>query len=145
MHGITNDDVADQPSFDAIRDTITGLLTDEFVIVGHNVHIDLDVLRRKLPGWHAHAVLDTLRVARVLLPGLPSRTLGALVEHFRLATGLPEGPQPHRATYDVLVTARLLLTLATGEDGLPRSARELHALGGVPQAELTAGSQPGLF
>ncbi|MGH3688356.1 MAG: 3'-5' exonuclease [Pseudonocardiaceae bacterium] len=145
VHGITNDDVADQPTFDAIRDTVTRHLADAVVIVGHNVHIDLDVLRRKLPGWQAHAVLDTLRVARVLLPDLPSRKLGALVDHFDLATGLPEGLQPHRATYDVLVTARLLRVLATGEDGFPRSARELHELGGVPHAAPTAESQPGLF
>lgn len=100
-----DDDVVDQPTFDAIRDTVTRHLAEEVVIVGHNVHIDLAVLRRMLPGWHAHAVLDTLRVARALLPDLPSRKLGALVEHFDLATGLPEGLQPYRATYDVLVTA----------------------------------------
>lgn len=145
VHGITNDDVADQPTFDAIRDTVTKYLADEVIIVGHNVHVDLGVLRSKLPGWQAHAILDTLRVARGVLPDLPSRKLGALVDHFDLATGLPEALHPHRATYDVLVTARLLLALATGEDGNPRSARELHKLGGVPQAEPTTESQPGLF
>lgn len=145
VHGITNDDVADHPTFDAIRDTVARYLADEVVIVGHNVHVDLDVLRRKLPGWQAHAVLDTLRVSRVLLPDLSSRKLGALVAHFDLATGLPEGLHPHRATYDVLVTARLLLALATDGDGFPRSARELYELGGVPQVEPTADSPPGLF
>ncbi len=145
VHGITNDDVADQPSFDAVRDTVARLLADEVIIVGHNVHIDLDVLGRKLPGWHAYAVLDTLRVARALLPGLPSRTLGALVNYFDLANGLPEGLRPHRATYDALVTAKLLLALAVGKDGLPRSASELHELGGVSTAEPKTESQPGLF
>lgn len=145
VHGITNDDVAGQPTFDAIRDTVTRYLADEVVIVGHNVHVDLDVLQRKLPGWHAHAVLDTLRIARALLPDLPSRKLGALVDHFDLAAGLPGGLQPHRATYDVLVTARLLVAFATGEGGAPRSARQLRELGGAPPPAPAGESQPGLF
>ena len=145
VHGITNDEVADLPGFDSIRDTVSSYVADEVVIVGHNVHVDLDVLGRKLPSWQPYAVLDTLRLARALLPDLPSRKLGALVEHFGLTVDLPTGLQPHRATYDALVTARLLVALATGKDGIPRSATEIHELGGVPQAEPVAETQPGLF
>jgi exodeoxyribonuclease X len=121
VHGITHDEVANLSDFDAIRGTVRSHVAGESVIVGHNVRVDLDVLRRKLPGWQPRAVLDTLRLARTLLPDVPSRKLGALVDYFDLAGGLPDGLQPHRAAYDALVTARLLLAFATRADGSPRS------------------------
>ncbi|NKQ55619.1 3'-5' exonuclease [Amycolatopsis sp. K13G38] len=145
VHGITNDQVADLTTFDAVRDSVTSHVADEVVVVGHNVRVDLDVLRRKLPSWQPHAVLDTLRLARALLPDLPSRKLGALVDHLDLATELPAGLQPHRATYDALVTARLFAVLATRDDGSPRDVAELNDLGGLPQPDTTAEAQPGLF
>ncbi|GAA5110489.1 3'-5' exonuclease [Haloechinothrix salitolerans] len=145
VHGITNDQVAALPTFDAVRDAVTSYIADEVVLVGHNVRVDLDVLRRKLPGWQPHAVLDTLRLARTLLPHLSSHKLGVLVEHLDLATDLPEELQPHRATYDALVTARLLTALATREDGTPRQAGEMTQLGGLPQANTAHEAQPGLF
>lgn len=145
VHGITNDQVAALPTFDAVRDAVTSHVADEVVLVGHNVRVDLDVLRRKLPGWQPHAVLDTLRLARALLPHLSSHKLGVLVEHLDLATDLPEELQPHRATYDALVTARLLAALATREDGAPREAGEMNQLGGLPQVNTAREAQPGLF
>lgn len=145
IHGITNDHVADMPTFEAVRDSVTSHVADEVVVVGHNVRVDLDVLCRKMPGWLPHAVLDTLRLARALLPDLPSHKLGALVEYLDLAAGLPAGLQPHRATYDALVTARLLAALATRDDGSPRATSELNGLGGLPQPDSAAEVQPGLF
>ena len=47
------------------------------------------------------------------MSGLDSYRLGALVESFSLAEGLPEDLSPHRATYDALVAARLFVLLAT--------------------------------
>ncbi|MGH3927749.1 MAG: 3'-5' exonuclease, partial [Pseudonocardiaceae bacterium] len=71
IHGITNDHGAAQPTFEAIHAEVLAYLAN-VVIVGHNVHIDLGVLRRKLPDWQPAATLDTLRLARKLLPDLPS-------------------------------------------------------------------------
>lgn len=130
IHGITNDQVAGMPTFDVIHTEVLEHLTD-VVIVGHNVHIDLDVLRRKLPDWRPSAALDTLRLARKLLSDLPSHKLGVLVDHLDLAAGLPADLQPHRATYDALVTARLFTRLASRQDGTARTADDLHSLGGL--------------
>jgi DNA polymerase III epsilon subunit-like protein len=47
------------------------------------------------------------------MPGQDGYKLGRLVETFKLAEGLPEDLSPHRATYDALVAARLLVLLAT--------------------------------
>jgi exodeoxyribonuclease X len=68
-------------------------------IAAHNAHVDVDVLRRKLGDWQCPEVFDTLQVARRLMPGQQSDKLGALVDAFELAEGLPEGLSPHRATY----------------------------------------------
>ncbi|MFG1909441.1 exonuclease domain-containing protein [Kribbella sp. NPDC048928] len=83
------------------------------VFVAHNAHVDLGVLGRELPAFQPARVVDTLKLARRLLPGRDSYTLGALVDACGLAGGLPVDLVPHRATYDALVCARLLSHLAT--------------------------------
>jgi DNA polymerase III epsilon subunit-like protein len=111
IHGISNQDVADAPVFADIKgDVLRALEAD--AIVAHNAHVDLDVLRRKLGVWTPPEVFDTLKLARRLLPDHGSYKLGALVNALNLATGLHEDLTPHRATYDVLVTARLFVRLA---------------------------------
>jgi exodeoxyribonuclease X len=112
IHGISNKDVADAPVFADVMDDVRHALEAD-AIVAHNAHVDLDVLRRKLAGWMPYEVFDTLKVARRLLPDQASYKLGALVDAFQLAAGLAEELTPHRATYDVLVTARLFVLLAS--------------------------------
>lgn len=81
----------------------------EDVLVAHNLHFDLrflehELARAGLPPLEAEA-LCTLRLARRLLPGLPSRSLDALRAHFGL------GGARHRALGDAEATAHLLLRL----------------------------------
>jgi exodeoxyribonuclease X len=124
VHGLTNKDVADCPSFEAVKvDVLMALL--HTAIVAHNAHVDLGVLQRKLTGWEPPEVFDTLKLARRLLPGMSGYRLGNLVEEFKLAKGLPEDLNPHRATYDALVAARLFVLLAT-------KAHSLEELRGQP-------------
>lgn len=130
IHGLTNDDVADCPVFEAIKDDVLTTL-DADALVAHNAHVDVGVLGRKLPDWKPTEVFDTLKLARRLLPEQGSYKLGKLVEAFNLAEQLPENLTPHRATYDVLVTARLFVRLATMPDMRPRSLQELR--GGSPE------------
>ncbi len=111
IHGISNKDVADAPVFADIKDDVLSSLEAD-AIVAHNAHVDLDVLRRKLGVWTPPEVFDTLKLARRLLPGRDSYKLGSLVDAFKLAVGIPEELNPHRATYDALVTARLFVVLA---------------------------------
>lgn len=141
IHGISDADVAGAPVFDDIAGEVSDVLGDA-IPVGHNVGVDLGVMRRALPGWRPAAAVDTLRLARRAW-SLPSYRLGALVEHRQLDTDLPAHLRPHRAGYDALVTARLMVDLAT--TGAP---------GGVPAAALlrdagAAGAdrdeQPALF
>lgn len=111
FHGLRTHDVAGCPAITEIAAEVLAAL-DAPALVGHNAHVDVDVLRRELPGWEPPETFDTLKLARRLVPELPTYKLGDLVERFKLAEGLPEGMKPHRATYDALVTARLFALLA---------------------------------
>ncbi|RSM83219.1 3'-5' exonuclease [Kibdelosporangium aridum] len=124
IHGLTNEDVADAPSFADVQDEVRRALNAD-VLVAHNAHIDVGVLQRHLGEWECPEVLDTLKLAKRLLPKQSSYKLGSLVETFTLAEGLPDGLTPHRATYDVLVAARLFVLLAT-RDNTPLSIEELR-------------------
>jgi DNA polymerase III epsilon subunit-like protein len=117
IHGLTDKDVADRPSFEAITGKVLAAL-DADALVAHNAHVDLGVLSRKLPDRESPEVFDTLKLARRLVPDLGSYRLGSLVEAFSLAEGLPDYLSPHRATYDALVAARLFVLLATKAAGL---------------------------
>jgi DNA polymerase III epsilon subunit-like protein len=120
IHGLKNSDLATAPVFGDIEAEVRETLEAD-ALVAHHAPIDIGVLRRYLTGWECPEVLDTLKLARRLLPGQGSYKLGALVAAFSLADGLPAGLSPHRATYDALVTARLFIRLATsaGEGLLP--------------------------
>lgn len=112
IHGISNDMVMAAPVFASLAAAVRARL-DGTVIVAHNAAVDLGVLKRKLPGFAPDDVLDTLRLARRLLPDQPNHRLGSLVSALDLAHGLPPGLRPHRAGYDALVTARLFVYLAS--------------------------------
>ena len=139
IHGISGKDVASAPTFADIKHEVRRALADR-VLVAHNVHVDTAVMRRELGGWESPEVFDTLKLAKRLLPGQPSYKLGALVKVLSLDDGMPPGLEPHRAAYDVLVTARLFVRLATRHDGSLLSLDELRGqigdqkLGGTDEA-----------
>jgi len=124
FHRLTDDQLADAPLVADIDAELRRALSDK-VFVAHNASVDLGVLGRELPGFQPARVLDTLKLARRLLPGRASYKLGALVDTFGLTEGLPADLMPHRATYDALVCARLLSHLATPAGREPRTLAEL--------------------
>jgi exodeoxyribonuclease X len=125
IHGISNEMVADAPRFASLAGDLRACLTD-VVLVAHNAGIDLGVLRRKLPDFAPAEVLDTLKLSRRWLADQPSHRLGVLVTALHLGVDIPAGLRPHRAAYDVLVTARLLVYLATHGAGAPQSFEVLR-------------------
>jgi exodeoxyribonuclease X len=118
IHGLTDNDVVNQPPFADIADEVRAALAVP-ALVAHNAHVDTGVLQRQLDDWQCPEVFDTLKLARRLLPKQDSYQLGVLVKALELAEGLPDGLVPHWATYDVLVTARLFVRLATASDSQP--------------------------
>ncbi|RJO79361.1 3'-5' exonuclease [Nocardia panacis] len=125
IHGITNAMVSSAPDFGTIAAEVRDAL-DMDCLIAHNAHVDVGVLQRKLGEWECPEVLDTLKLARRLLPGADSYKLGGLVTTLKLADGLPDGLTLHRATYDALVTARLFVRLVEGSDTRPLTLEELR-------------------
>jgi exodeoxyribonuclease X len=127
VHGITNADVADAPPAAAVAAQIRAALVGR-IVVGHAVHVDVDVLIRALPGWAPPATVDTLRLAKRVWPGRASYRLDVLAEAAGVAP-IADGGGRHRAGYDACLTSGVFLALARAAgDGLPLSTRDLIAL-----------------
>ena len=82
---------------------------DGFMLVGHNLMFDytftrISAARLGLP--FDHEGIDTLKIARQMLKDLPSRSLGALCDHYGIVNA-----RAHRAYHDALATAKLYQTL----------------------------------
>lgn len=110
IHGISNEQAARFPPWSAVSQEIIQELAGR-VVVGHNVNVDARLIRQAEPGWQPLALVDTLALARKVMPGLPSYALSALTQQL-----LPEAVTSwhrHRAEGDALVTAALFLKLAT--------------------------------
>ncbi len=112
IHGIRNKDVEGAPNFENSAQEIRSLVSGA-TVVGHNVRVDIDVLGRMLPGWQPNRAIDTLRLAKLLLPGRATYGLQSLAKNYDLAEGLEEqcDSSAHTSAYDALLAARLLFRL----------------------------------
>jgi DNA polymerase III subunit epsilon len=115
LTGISEADVAGAPVFGQIAPDLTEVLQGR-VFVGHNASFDWRFVSAELERCTAQTLagrrLCTLRLARRILPHLPSRSLGALAEYFGV-----EMAAHHRALDDAAATAELMLRfLATLEE-----------------------------
>ncbi|WP_214406246.1 3'-5' exonuclease [Pseudonocardia lacus] len=117
VHGISDRDVADSPTWSEVADEIAQALTDR-VLVAHNAAVERRVLTAHLPDWRPTLVLDTLRLARTIWPALTGGYgLDRLIDHTRLTAPqaltdhLGPASRRHRAGYDTWQTAALLIAL----------------------------------
>lgn len=126
LTGITDEDLSDAP---AIGEKLGEFLdfVQNRVIVGHSILFDYSFLKRAAVNqglvFEARAV-DTLKIARKYLAGLPSRNLHALCLYYGIEH------RAHRALADAEATHELLVRMRdqfyreeTAEDFLPK---ELH-------------------
>lgn len=127
LTGLSDDMVKSAPLFADIAPKVLELL-DNAYFVAHNVLFDLTFLQAELTmagykGYHG-PVLDTVEMARILLPSSDSFTLSDLA----LQEGL-QHERPHQADSDALVTAELLLILLERLRQLPLTTLlRLHKL-----------------
>jgi DNA polymerase-3 subunit epsilon len=105
LTGITDRMVADAPPISEIMPRFERFVEGS-VLVGHNVHFDCSFVTavRGLP--LPNPVLDTLKLARCLVPGLRRYRLSSLASHFGVRT-MPN----HRALSDATATAGVFLKL----------------------------------
>ena len=127
LTGIGDDTVADAPYFEEVADRVQAALTGR-VFVAHNARFDLAFVRAELERASdvpfRPPVLDTVHLARVLVPELPRRNLDTVLHWFGITTD-----RRHRAAGDALATAEVLrrLLVRAAERGVG-SWRELAAL-----------------
>lgn len=117
IHKITRSMISDAPTFAEITGDFISIVGNT-LLVAHNAQFDTQFLvgEFELAGfdWPNQHVLDTLRAARVLIPGLPSYKLARLASHLDICF---EG-NPHAALADALVTAKLHSALLKRTDNL---------------------------
>jgi DNA polymerase III epsilon subunit-like protein len=114
IHGLTDDDVIGAPSIEDIADDVLQWLEDT-PIIGHNVRVELEIISRSIPDWSPRAAIDTLKLARLLRPGLPSyglEKLGASLGHSDEAARLSES-RHHSALYDATLTGLIFIDLVS--------------------------------
>jgi len=105
VHGITNEMVADAPKFSEIAYDVFEFLKGSYV-AAHNADFDFPFLNSELERIGSAPLTGgfcTLKIARKLLPDLPSRSLKYLTEHFNIKNNLL-----HSAYSDAFATAQLL-------------------------------------
>ncbi len=122
LTGITDEMVAEAPKFYEIaREVVT--LTEDCIFVAHNVQFDYSFVREEFKSLgysYSRDYLCTVKLARKLLPGHPSYSLGKLCEQLNIRL-----ENRHRAAGDALATVRLFeLMLENDKDAyIERSIR----------------------
>ncbi|MDQ2943617.1 MAG: exonuclease domain-containing protein [Candidatus Dormibacteraeota bacterium] len=87
--------------------------------VGHGARLDVDFLAAAGLWDPSTEILDTLDVARILLPSAPSHSLPMLATEMGF-----NQPRPHRALDDADATRQLLLRLREEASGLDETLKE---------------------
>lgn len=108
LTGITNEMVADAPSFDEIAPEVYNLLKDK-VFVAHNVNFDFSFIEFHFKECNLSfnpTKLCTVRLSRQIFPGHHSYSLGNLCSDLQIPLF-----DRHRAYGDVLATSKLFTLL----------------------------------
>jgi ATP-dependent DNA helicase DinG len=135
LTGINQEMVKDAPIFSEIAQKVVSLLDDAY-FVAHNVLFDLSFLQEELidagfEGFYG-PVLDTVELARILLPTADSYKLSDLAQQEGLVH-----ERPHQADSDAYVTAELLQLFINRLLSLPRATlRQLAKLSGGLKSDI---------
>ncbi|QVY60142.1 ATP-dependent DNA helicase DinG [Cytobacillus gottheilii] len=135
LTGLTDQMVKTAPFFSEIAEEINDLLEDAY-FVAHNVLFDLSFLQEELInagyiGFYG-PVLDTVELARILLPSADSYKLSELSQ----SNGIIHD-RPHQADSDSYATAELLLLLLNKLEKLPKeTVKQLFRLSGGLKSDL---------
>lgn len=123
MTGISNEDVADAPALAAVAPELLAFVgSDVAAVMAHNANFDIGFLRAAGIQFH-RPVYDTLELAGILAPGLPSYSLGELCHTFGITIDAA-----HHALDDAAASAAVFVELQARARQLPiATLRELLA------------------
>lgn len=113
LTGISNDAVKNAPKFEEVAPTIFEFL-DGKIFVAHNVNFDYSFVNHHLKreGFTLNSKkLCTVRLARKILPGLPSYSLGKLCRSLNIKI-----ENRHRAAGDALATTILFKMMVDADE-----------------------------
>ncbi|MES3039248.1 MAG: 3'-5' exonuclease, partial [Bdellovibrionota bacterium] len=133
VNKITNDMVVGKPTIDTLLAAFAEFCGDE-LLVAHNAPFDCQFLVSDIKKFETPAprgiVVDTLPIARKVVPGLANYKLGTLITHFKIPSG-----QYHRAEEDATYCGNLFENLVKriSINGQPPQVENLVALTGKPE------------
>lgn len=115
LTGITNADVTNAPKISEVLPEFLKFIGDE-ILLGHNISCyDLPILRRIAEDFHlsvSNTYIDTVHVARCILPELPNHKLETLCQFYNV-----QNDEAHRAMSDAIATAKIYEKLLTNAPG----------------------------
>jgi DNA polymerase III epsilon subunit-like protein len=146
--GLTDAVLRTAPPIEAVEPELARRINGKH-IVGHNIGVDWRLLHQRCPHITPAGLIDTLRLARRLEPGVKNG-LKAVVERFGLTRDVDQtaaGSAPHRALWDTVAVALILPELARLTFGQNVTIGELLDGAGVPASasSSTSAPQPSLF
>jgi DNA polymerase III epsilon subunit-like protein len=145
--GLTNHVLRNTPTIETIEPAVAARLNGRYLI-GHNVGVDWRLLHRRCPTIQPAGLIDTLRLARHL-GTTTSNGLAQLIAAHDLTAKidtLATSSQPHRALWDTVATAILLVTLIQQRWPTPPTIDQLSNIAGVMLASSPSSSaEPTLF
>ncbi|MDA0837658.1 MAG: exonuclease domain-containing protein [Planctomycetota bacterium] len=112
LTGISNEDVAGQPSPKEVLKEMQKFLGDEEIVVAHNIEFEAAFLKAKGMSGLGKRLYDTLALSRIVWPERVRHDLRALCEFIGVDASF------HRATDDSRVTGLLWLALMDGIDSM---------------------------
>jgi DNA polymerase III epsilon subunit family exonuclease len=100
IHGITDADVTEAPTFTQVAPKLRALC-ENAVVVAHNASFDLGFL----PQLADRPSICTMRLAQLVLPAAPNYKNQGLREYLAVSDPRLENASAHRALADVIVTS----------------------------------------
>jgi DNA polymerase-3 subunit epsilon len=145
--GIRWEDVRDAPTASVVLTDLENRLGDQgYLLVAQNARYEAGIIARfadVCPRMAATPFLDTVALAKQILPGLANYRLDSLAAHFRIAVP----PGRHRALPDVELTARVFLGLLMSPGAMERlpDVAVLKQWAGIAKEPVKKASQASLF
>lgn len=139
VNGLTEDDVKDAPRiYDVLKDFLEFIGDD--TLLGHNIAaFDLPILYRILAEDEItlrNDHIDTLILAKELLPALPSTSLQALCNYYDI-----ENMQAHRALGDCFATIEVYNAMINNKAGNINNVQKKKSSTGLYFSQMTNGTR----
>lgn len=108
IHGISNEDVADAPTFDQIWPHVKYFFKRDQLVAAHNVPFDLGILKATAHHYNIYfdsvLTIDTVTTSRKLYPEIRKHSLDAMTNYLQIKL-----PHHHRSIDDAIACAKILL------------------------------------